>query len=91
MNCNHMEEISIGIGTAVRERFHKMSLVSKLCLVQFKLCFPPKGGSTRIIAFGVLLIAFNVEESLRASRDLKGPEDSRVVLKQRKLRPRKNL
>lgn len=66
MNCNHMEEISIGIGTAVRERFHKMSLVSKLCLVQFKLCFPPKGGSTRIIAFGVLLIAFNVEESLRA-------------------------
>lgn len=91
MNYNHMDEISVGIGTAVRERFHKMSLVSKLCPVQFKLCFPPKGGSTRIIAFGVLLIAFNLAEPLRASRDPKGPEGSPIVLKQRKLRPRKYL
>lgn len=91
MNCNRMEEILIGIGTAVQERFHKMSLVSQLCLVQLKLCFPPKGGSTRIIAFGVLLIAFNVAESLRASRDLKGPQGQPIVLKRRKLRPRKNL
>lgn len=36
MNCNHTEEILIGVGTSGQERFRKMPLVSKLWLVQLK-------------------------------------------------------
>lgn len=50
-----------------------MSLVSELCPVQLKLCFPPKGGSTYIIAFGVLLTAFNIAWSFES---FKRPERS---------------
>ena len=60
-----MEEILIGIETAGQGRFHKMSLVSKLCRVQLKLCFLPKGGSTCSITFGMIRIAFNIAKDLK--------------------------
>lgn len=51
MNCNHTEATLIGIGSAGHESCNKIYFVAKLCLVQLKFCFPPKGGSICIIAF----------------------------------------
>lgn len=48
-----------------------ISFISKFCLVQLKLCFPPKGGSTCTIAFWCAFACIEHSKVFVSFKDLK--------------------